>query len=152
MKRGKHYRRCNVINSSLAPISHARQRRKEVPNISINMNFSQLESTWMKKKIMKKVCFHSPLYFQNQDKYGGLGTGKTENTDNIVSISLYMAPELYRCLAARQEDMKQGLQSRCICGPYSMDLWLVPFLFSTTSYAPLITFSQLPPQGRRGHI
>lgn len=45
MKRGKHYRQCNVINSSQAPISHVRQRRKEVLHISINMNFSQLEST-----------------------------------------------------------------------------------------------------------
>lgn len=40
MKRGKHYRRCNVINSSLAPISHVRLRRKEVQRINIAMNFS----------------------------------------------------------------------------------------------------------------
>ena len=63
MKRAKHYRRCNVINSSLAPISRVRQRWKEVPRISINMNFSQVESTWMKKKRMKKVCFHFPSLF-----------------------------------------------------------------------------------------
>lgn len=69
MKRGKHYRRCNVINSSLASISHVRQRRKEVPHISINMNFSQLESTWMKKKNNEKGVFSFPFfYFQDQDK------------------------------------------------------------------------------------
>lgn len=82
MKRGKHYRQCNVINSSQAPISHARQRRKEVLHISINMNFSQLESTWMKKENMKKVCF----YFQDWDKQiddGGLHTGNAEDTDKI---------------------------------------------------------------------
>lgn len=57
MKRGKHYRRCNVINSSLAPISHVRLRWEEVSQISINMNFSQLESTWMKKNNEKCVFF-----------------------------------------------------------------------------------------------
>lgn len=91
MKRGKHYRQCNVINSSQAPISHARQRRKEVLHISINMNFSQLESTWMKNKNMKKVCFYFPLYFQGWDKqidYGGLDTSKAEDTDTIVSSCL----------------------------------------------------------------
>lgn len=102
MKRGKHYRRCNVINSSLAPISHVRQRRKEVPHISINMNFSQLESTWMKKKIMKKVCFHFLFLFSGSGQKklydGRLGTGKAEDADNVVSISLYIAPQLYGCL------------------------------------------------------
>ncbi len=62
MKRGKHYRRCNVINSSLAPISHVRQRRKDVPHISINMNFSQLESTRMKKKNNEKRCVFISLF------------------------------------------------------------------------------------------
>lgn len=118
MKRGKHYRQCNVINSSLTPISHARLRRKEVQHISINMNFSWPESTWKKKKKGGGVSLILYLFFHIGINKQMLVDQTEERTKIMLGVSLYMAQELYRYQGARQE-----------CGgifsPYIIDLQLV---------------------------